>query len=54
MPLERPTVEKPEGDIPFDLGIEDILLKACKGCLLVTVYLERGKEECIRRLVVHC
>jgi len=37
-----------------ECGFEDILLKACKGCLLVTVYLERGKEECIRRLVVHC
>lgn len=24
MPLERPTIEKPEGDIPFDLGIEDV------------------------------
>jgi len=22
--LERPTLEKPEGDIPFDLGIEDL------------------------------
>ena len=26
MPLERPTIEKPEGDIPFDLGIEDIVV----------------------------
>jgi hypothetical protein len=33
---------------------EEILLKACKLCLLVTVYLQRGKEECIRGLVVHC
>jgi peptidylprolyl isomerase len=24
VPLERPTIEKPEGDIPFDLGIEDV------------------------------
>jgi len=24
VPLERPRIEKPEGDIPFDLGIEDI------------------------------
>jgi len=24
--LERPTIEKPEGDIPFDLGIEDIVV----------------------------
>ena len=26
MPLERPTIEKPEGDIPFDLGVEDIVV----------------------------
>jgi peptidylprolyl isomerase len=26
MPLERPTIVKPEGDIPFDLGIEDIVV----------------------------
>jgi peptidylprolyl isomerase len=25
VPPERPTIEKPEGDIPFDLGIEDIV-----------------------------
>jgi hypothetical protein len=37
-----------------ECGFEEILLKSCKGCLLVTVYLERGREECIRRLVVHC
>jgi peptidylprolyl isomerase len=24
--LERPQIEKPEGDIPFDLGIEDLLV----------------------------
>ena len=24
MALERPKLEKPEGDIPFDLGIEDL------------------------------
>ena len=24
MALERPQIEKPEGDIPFDLGVEDI------------------------------
>ncbi len=24
MPFERPQIEKPEGDIPFELGIEDI------------------------------
>jgi len=26
VPLERPTIEKPEGDIPFDLGVEDIVV----------------------------
>jgi peptidylprolyl isomerase len=26
VPLERPTIEKPDGDIPFDLGIEDIVV----------------------------
>ena len=26
MALERPVVSKPEGDIPFDLGIEDIVV----------------------------
>ena len=26
MELERPQIEKPEGDIPFDLGIEDIVV----------------------------
>jgi peptidylprolyl isomerase len=24
VPLERPLIEKPEGDIPFELGVEDI------------------------------
>jgi len=26
--LERPQIEKPEGDIPFELGIEDIVVGA--------------------------
>ena len=26
MPLERPEVDRPEGDIPFDLGIDDIVV----------------------------
>jgi len=26
MALERPEIEKPEGDIPFDLGIEDLVV----------------------------
>ena len=25
MPLERPTIEKPQGDIPFDLLIDDVV-----------------------------
>jgi peptidylprolyl isomerase len=26
MSLERPRIDKPEGDIPFDLGIEDVVV----------------------------
>ena len=26
MPLERPTIEKPQGEIPFDLGIDDLVV----------------------------
>ncbi|MEZ5100889.1 MAG: FKBP-type peptidyl-prolyl cis-trans isomerase [Thermoleophilia bacterium] len=26
MSLERPQIEKPEGDVPFDLGIEEIVV----------------------------
>jgi peptidylprolyl isomerase len=26
MPLERPQIEKPEGEIPFELGIEDVVV----------------------------
>ena len=26
MPLERPQIEKPEGDVPFELGIEDLVV----------------------------
>lgn len=26
MTLERPRIEKPEGDIPFELGIEDVVV----------------------------
>jgi peptidylprolyl isomerase len=25
VPLERPTIDRPEGDIPFELGIEDLV-----------------------------
>ncbi|HET7648188.1 MAG TPA: FKBP-type peptidyl-prolyl cis-trans isomerase [Gaiellaceae bacterium] len=26
MPLERPTIPKPEGDIPFELGVDDLVV----------------------------
>ena len=26
MPLERPQIDKPGGDVPFDLGIEDVVV----------------------------
>jgi peptidylprolyl isomerase len=26
MTLERPTIDRPEGDIPFDLGVEDVVV----------------------------
>jgi len=26
VPLERPTIEKPQGEIPFDLGIDDLVV----------------------------
>ena len=26
MALERPQIDKPEGDIPFELGIEDLVI----------------------------
>src|ERR1041385_333437 len=26
MALERPNIEKPEGDIPFELGVEDVVV----------------------------
>jgi peptidylprolyl isomerase len=26
VPLERPTIETPQGDIPFDLGVEDVVV----------------------------
>ena len=37
-----------------ECGFEDVLLKACRACLLVTVYFEHGKEDCIERLVIRC
>ncbi len=42
MELERPRVDKPEGDIPFDLGIEDIVVgdgaEATKGSKVAVHY----------------
>lgn len=26
MPLERPEIDRPDGDVPFDLGIDDIVV----------------------------
>jgi peptidylprolyl isomerase len=26
MPLERPEIDKPDGDIPFELGVEDLVV----------------------------
>lgn len=34
-------------------GFVEILLNALEACLLVTVHFAAGKEECIRRVVVH-
>jgi peptidylprolyl isomerase len=40
--LERPQIEKPEGDIPFDLGVEDIVVgegdEATKGSKVAVHY----------------
>ena len=42
MSLERPKIDKPEGDIPFDLGIEDIIVgggaEAAKGSKVSVQY----------------
>ena len=42
MALERPQIEKPEGDIPFELGIEDVVLgdgeEAVKGNTVAVHY----------------
>ena len=37
-----------------DNRIAEIVLRACKDALLVTVQLERGKEHCIRRISLRC
>ncbi len=42
MSLERPQIEKPEGDVPFDLGIDDIVAgsgeEATKGAKVAVHY----------------
>ena len=42
MPLERPQIDKPEGDIPFDLGVEELVVgdgeEAVKGSKVVVHY----------------
>ena len=42
MALERPKIDKPEGDIPFELGIEDIVVgdgpEATKGSKVAVHY----------------
>ena len=42
MALERPVIDKPEGDIPFDLGIEDVVAgdgeEALKGSKVAVHY----------------
>lgn len=35
-------------------AIADLVLRACKDGLLLTVLVERGREDCIRRLIVRC
>ena len=42
MALEKPQIDKPEGDVPFDLGIEDIVVgdgdEATKGSKVAVHY----------------
>ena len=42
MSLERPQIEKPEGDVPFELGIDDIVVgsgaEATKGAKVAVHY----------------
>lgn len=37
-----------------ECAIEDLVLRACKDCMMLTVYVERGRESCIRKLVISC
>lgn len=42
MSLERPTIDKPTGDIPFDLGVDDLVVgdgaEATAGCAVSVHY----------------
>ena len=42
MTLERPRIDKPEGDIPFELGIDDLVVgsgdEATKGATVSVHY----------------
>jgi peptidylprolyl isomerase len=42
VPLERPTIDKPDGDIPFELGVEDLVVgegeEATKGSKVAVHY----------------
>ncbi|MDB6158492.1 MAG: hypothetical protein JWO04_2198 [Gammaproteobacteria bacterium] len=35
-------------------GVQEIALRACRDCLLLTVYFRGGHEDCIHRLVISC
>jgi hypothetical protein len=35
-----------------ECAIAEVVLRACKDCLLLTVYVERGKETCILKLAI--
>ncbi len=37
-----------------DWGIEKVISRACRHRLLFSVFVERGKENCIRKLVIRC
>jgi len=37
-----------------ECAIEEVVLRACKDRLLLTVHVDRGRETCIRRLVIRC
>ena len=37
-----------------DCAIAEVVLRACKDCSLLTVYVEPGRENCISRLAIRC